>query len=153
MSNEAEIPEVVTIDRHNIHAILDEMFESADEHGLYKTTHAMNQFEKLVHDARIEAVGWSYADCCIYLDAGVDPRLVDMSTVLPRLEYDLNKPWLTDGVMDSTAEPVRDMPEMPAVQIIRKGELLEAHEEISRLKKELGKYQAAETEGTNARGV
>lgn len=40
-------------------------------------------------DKSIEAIGWAYADCCVTLDSGGDPRKTDMAGVLPRAIIDL----------------------------------------------------------------
>ena len=37
----------------------------------------------------LEAIGWAYADCCVTLDNGKDPRLTDMGDVLKRAIEDL----------------------------------------------------------------
>jgi len=40
-------------------------------------------------DKAIEAIGWAYADCCVTLDNGGDPRKTEMSDVLRRAQEDL----------------------------------------------------------------
>lgn len=57
---------------------------------LYATT-AINDLEKLVESARIEAIGWAYADCCVDLDKGKNPRKNNMPDVLNRALNDLSK--------------------------------------------------------------
>ena len=49
-----------------------------------------NRLSELIDKARIEAIGWAYADCCITLDRGGDPRQTEMSGVLKRAQDDLN---------------------------------------------------------------
>ena len=54
-----------------------------------------NKFDKLalekeIEKARAEAIGWAYADCCITLDNGGDPRQTEMSDVLERANKDLS---------------------------------------------------------------
>ena len=41
------------------------------------------------YDAAIEAIGWAYADCCVTLDKGDDPRNTLMPDVIKRAEKDL----------------------------------------------------------------
>ncbi|PHR58767.1 MAG: hypothetical protein COA47_10195 [Robiginitomaculum sp.] len=40
-------------------------------------------------DRAIEAIGWAYADCCVTLDKGGDPRQTVMPDVLVRATKDL----------------------------------------------------------------
>jgi len=37
----------------------------------------------------LEGIGWAYADCCVTLDEGNDPRQTDMGDVISRAEKDL----------------------------------------------------------------
>lgn len=46
---------------------------------------------ELVDNIRAEAIGWAYADACISLDNGNDPRHNEMPEVLERALQDLNK--------------------------------------------------------------
>lgn len=48
-----------------------------------------NELVKRVEDARALAIGWAYADCCVTLDNGGDPRQTEMSAVLARAKVDL----------------------------------------------------------------
>lgn len=48
-----------------------------------------NELVKQVENARMEGVGWAYADCCVALDKGEDPREKDMAEVLHRANIDL----------------------------------------------------------------
>jgi len=48
-----------------------------------------NEMVKQVENARSEAIGWAYADCCTTLDSGGDPRQTEMSGVLKRARIDL----------------------------------------------------------------
>jgi len=38
-----------------------------------------------------QAIGWAYADCCMILDGGGDPRQTEMSDVLRRAGKDLGR--------------------------------------------------------------
>lgn len=87
MSN---IPEVITEDRLNIHRIIEYMLENADENGIYPTGRTYDELEKLVQTARIEAVGWTWAEICTYLDAGEDPRKCDRGILIDRAPKELN---------------------------------------------------------------
>lgn len=51
---------------------------------------AYEKLEDLIREARVEAIGWAYADCCVTLDKGKDPRQTDMSDVLERSYKDLD---------------------------------------------------------------
>lgn len=48
-----------------------------------------NEIVKQVDKARGEAIGWAYADCCLTLDNGGDPRQTEMSDVWARARIDL----------------------------------------------------------------
>ncbi len=78
-------------DRINILEVFEEMFDGVDGNGIYPTTVAYGKVEKLIEDARMEAIGWAYADCCSSLDSGDDPRQTEMSDVVERAKEDLVK--------------------------------------------------------------
>lgn len=48
-----------------------------------------NELLQKIEDARNEAIGWAYADCCVTLDKGGDPRQTDMAGVIVRANSDL----------------------------------------------------------------
>ena len=76
-------------DRAAIYKIMNEMFDGADDCGIYPTTVAYDKLEALVHVSRVEAIGWTHADNCIDLDAGRDPRQKEVSGMLERAFNDL----------------------------------------------------------------
>jgi len=47
------------------------------------------QMKQHIDAARWEAIGWAYADCCVSLDKGEDPRQNEMPEVLARARIDL----------------------------------------------------------------
>lgn len=81
-------------DRTKICEIMSEMLDNPDDCGIYPTTIAYDKLEKLVEDTRsderAESIGWAYADCCVTLDRGSDPRQTLMSGVLERANADLD---------------------------------------------------------------
>ncbi len=85
-----KIPEVITQDRSNVCDIVSEMLDEPDKHGIYRTTRAYNKLEVLINSARVEAVGWAFAEACAQLDAGEDPRKFEVPTLLPRIQAELN---------------------------------------------------------------
>ena len=42
-----------------------------------------------IEKARIEAIGWAWAEACCQLDAGKDPRQYDCSELMDRANKDL----------------------------------------------------------------
>ena len=49
-----QAPEVITQDRSDICAIVSEMLDNPDEHGIYRTTRAYNKLEALIQAARVQ---------------------------------------------------------------------------------------------------
>lgn len=88
-----DIPEIVTQDRSNVHKIIEEMLENPDTHGIYPTTIAFNKLELLLNKVRLEAVGWTWAEACVQLDKGDDPRQYEQPLLIPRVMEDLNPSW------------------------------------------------------------
>jgi len=88
----SRFPDVVTEDRAAICKIIDWMLD-ADKHGIYPTTEAYNKFEELLQKVRMEAVGWAWAEACVQLDTGKDPRKFDQSILVDRAPKELNLPW------------------------------------------------------------
>ena len=88
-----EIPDIVTEDRAKICDIISDMLDNPDEVGIYQTTKAFNRLEELVRTAKFEAVGWMYAEACLLMDAGKDPRKVNCAEILERAEKELICEW------------------------------------------------------------
>jgi hypothetical protein len=63
------------------------IFELREENESLKQRIA--ELEKSQSDKVFGAIGWAYADCCITLDKGGDPRQTDMNDVLSRARIDL----------------------------------------------------------------
>jgi hypothetical protein len=79
------------IDKSAICKIMSEMFDGVDELGIYPTSIAYEQFELYIEGVRIEAIGWTYADACVALDNGDDPRLYKVPNILARAKVDLGQ--------------------------------------------------------------
>lgn len=88
-----KVPEIVTQDRSDIEEIISDMLDNPDEYSIYPTTKAFNQLERLLEKARIEAVGWAWAEACLQLDKGDDPRKYEQSQLVDRAKNELNPPW------------------------------------------------------------
>ncbi len=48
------------------------------------------EIEKAMRKGIELGVGWGYADCCVALDNGEDPRNTEMPEVIKRMEEDFN---------------------------------------------------------------
>ena len=55
------------------------MFDGADENGIYPTSTAYMQLEHYIQQERYMAIGCTHGACCIALDNGNDPRMVECS--------------------------------------------------------------------------
>ncbi len=88
-----DVPERVTQDRSKVCNIISEMLDHPDEYGIYPTTKACNQLERLLQKVRFEAIGWAWMDACLQLDNGRDPRRYEQSQLVERASKDLNPPW------------------------------------------------------------
>ncbi len=54
-----------------------------------KVPELIETLEKYVEGARIEAVGWTFAHCCVALDEGKDIRHEEVSGLIGLIETDL----------------------------------------------------------------
>jgi len=88
-----DIPDIITQDRNHIYRIMSEMLDNPDSCGLYQTTKAFNELEKLVNDARLEAAGWTWALACTQLDYNIDPREYNQVNIIEQIQKDLNPPY------------------------------------------------------------
>jgi len=88
-----DIPDIITQDRKHIYHIMSEMLDNPDSCGLYQTTKAFNELEKLVNDARLEAAGWTWALACTQLDSNIDPREYNQVNIIEQIQKDLNPPY------------------------------------------------------------
>lgn len=50
----------------------------------------VNECRKAVDAAKIQAIGWMYAEACILQELGKDIRNADVSKILERAKKDLN---------------------------------------------------------------
>ena len=76
-------------DRKAICKIISEMLDNPNEHGIYHTTTTFHKLELYCESVRMEAIGWAYADACVDLDNGDDPRLKEVPEMLERAKTDL----------------------------------------------------------------
>lgn len=76
-------------DRKAVCAIISEMLDTPDEHGLYPTTEAYDKLEALIEETRYTTLGWAYAHICLVLDAGRDPRAEPIPQLLASAVRDL----------------------------------------------------------------
>jgi len=88
-----DIPDIITQDRKHIYHIMSEMLDNPDSCGLYQTTKAFNELEKLVNGARLEAAGWTWALACTQLDSNIDPREYNQVNIIEQIQKDLNPPY------------------------------------------------------------
>ena len=75
-------------DRAEICKIITEMFDGV-EGEIYPTSAAYNKLERMVERERDVAIGWTYADACVTLDHGGDPRQTLVPDILARAKVDL----------------------------------------------------------------
>lgn len=52
---------------------------------------ALKDFGKADPDKFFEAVGWTHAQCCAWLDEGKDPRTEDIGQILPMILKDFGE--------------------------------------------------------------
>jgi hypothetical protein len=79
----------MTKDRTKIVQIMSDMLDNPDEYGIYPTTIAYDLLERLVEGARMEGIGWAYAEACATLDKGEDIRDTLVPDMLERARVDL----------------------------------------------------------------
>jgi len=77
-------------DRTEIYNIISEMLDNPDSSGIYPTSTAYNRLEAYIRLARAETVGHIWAEACIQLDKGEDPRLYEIPKLLDSVEAILN---------------------------------------------------------------
>ena len=68
--------------RKKICDIISRMLDNPDESGIYPTTIAYDELEKLIVEKQTEALGWMYAKACTYLDKGIDIRSESVPNIL-----------------------------------------------------------------------
>ena len=71
------------IDRIEIYKIINKIADNEGEH--------LFMLEKYVEKVRAEAIGWALADCCVTLDRGEDPRLLEVPDQMRRALVDLGQ--------------------------------------------------------------
>lgn len=76
-------------DRTEICKIISDMLDNPDKHGIYPTSTAFTRLEHYIESVRMEAIGWTHADCCCALDKGGDPRIVEVPDIVKRARHDL----------------------------------------------------------------
>lgn len=78
------------IDRKMICDIVSHMLDNPDKHGIYPTSTAYTRLEHYIRQVRLEAIGWTHAECCIALDKGDDPRTIEIPKILEHAKKDLD---------------------------------------------------------------
>lgn len=68
--------------RKKICDIISRMLDNPDESGIYPTTIAYDELEKLIVEKQFEALGWTYAFACNCLDKGIDLRKQSVPNIL-----------------------------------------------------------------------
>ena len=76
-------------DKLAIQKAIIQMLEDPDESGILIVQKTYDALEKYIQKARVEALGWAYADACIHLDQEKDYRKIKMSEILDRAMKDL----------------------------------------------------------------
>jgi len=78
--------------RAKIEKTMAKMFEGEDKKtGIYPTTVAYNELLEICHCAKIEGVGWMYAEACIVNDRGDDIRKTTVPDLLDRANDQLKE--------------------------------------------------------------
>ena len=77
--------------RKKICDLMSEMLDNPDENGIYPTSKFMWFMEQYVLDTRLEAIGWTWAEACVILDSGKDPRKHDEANLLVDAKKDLDR--------------------------------------------------------------
>jgi len=80
--------------REDICAIISKMLDNPDGSGIYPTSTAYTELERLIVHLVVkrvfEAIGWCYSWACTELDSGNDPRTSDVSEMLEKAKRDLS---------------------------------------------------------------
>ena len=77
-------------DRTAICNIISHMLDNPDKWGIYPTSTAYTRLEHYIEGVRAEAIGWTHAEACTTLDAGDDPRLLNVPEMYARAKKDLS---------------------------------------------------------------
>ena len=78
-------------DRTEICKIISDMLDNPDKHGYPASSTAFTRLEHYVEQERVRAIGWTHAECCVTLDKGDDPRLIEIPEMLDRAKEELGK--------------------------------------------------------------
>jgi len=76
-------------DREAIEKIIQYVPEEGEDQGKSPLPSIIDALELYVKSERIKALGWTYADCCMTIDAGLDPKFEGVPKILQRMEADL----------------------------------------------------------------
>ena len=76
-------------DRTEICKIISEMLDRPDSSGIYPTSMAYTKLEHYIEQERMTAIGWIHARCCVSLDRGNDPRVLEVPELLEQARKDL----------------------------------------------------------------
>lgn len=75
--------------RKEICKIISEMLDNPDKSGIFQTTKAFDALEELINKAKVEAIGWMYAEACANADDGIDIRKIEVPSLIVRAKEDL----------------------------------------------------------------
>lgn len=75
--------------RKEICQIISAMLDNPDNCGIYETTKAFDALESLINSAKIQAIGWMYAEACANADDGIDIRKIEVPSLIVRAQEDL----------------------------------------------------------------
>ena len=65
---------------------MDTMFNSPDGCTMDSVSTACTQLEYLINQQERIAIGWTHSYCCIQMDEGDDPRLIEVPELLKEWE-------------------------------------------------------------------
>ena len=78
-------------DRETICNVISYMLDNPDRHGIYPTSTAFTALEHYIEIVRAETIGWTHSYCCTELDAGTDPRVIEVPKIYEQAIKDLKK--------------------------------------------------------------
>ncbi len=76
--------------RKKVCDLMSAMLDNPDKYGIYPTSEFMSKMEDYCLELRHEVIGWTWAQACILLDQGKDPRKYDQANLIPGATADLD---------------------------------------------------------------
>ena len=71
--------------------IIERMISEMLDKPVYPLPDTARKIAEYIDSARAEVLGWAYADACTHIDNEQDYRLVEVPTILNRMQSDLSK--------------------------------------------------------------